>query len=682
MQLKAGVDCRTRSVTIALAATVLLGCGGGGGGGIESTVPANSQREVPLALTASNASDAATLGLGYGSLGLAFGQLAVDWTEAIAEGGGAALTLTCPGGGAGNVRWTDVNGNGVVGAGDQLTATLEACHLKPLEDSFSGTLTVSLRAPGTGLQRAGLIAMGPTFGSATVPPVRVAGELEFDLAADRVAKVLRVRSSVQPLVFSATDGSQTVADVVSQMQLRREVRRDTARVSTSIAHRLSSDLLRGEIVVSTEQPWTNWFDSVPDAGALLVRGAGAPSVRLLAPAPAATSFDVRLDGASVGSVFVADAATGYLWSGTGWAPQDETQRDYLILPAGDGAFVQLTRPEAATIAPNPGPFVWTYSRPLAPDAVTSAAFVRRQSAPGPSWAPSEIPAELSIEGAMLTVTPLQQFEPGDTYEVMFDRTFAAPGITDTLGRTTTRPAYTATVAQTVQANAVFDGPALILGKDTGAVTLDARTSVSATTGGTQARWRQISGPALAFGGADNAVVSMQTTESLNGIAVVELEARNVAGDIDRLRLQFPVLGDLSQAFAIGVTVGPGPMKVVTSVDGIVASNMPRYFASANAVDVLPSTGGRFLATPPPGESWRSGLVFGYGTFGTGILVWLPPDGASCNSADRGGLVNVLDIGFDAAGELQRLAVEFDEFCDGVQTHGSIRFNNALPLRSR
>ncbi len=681
MQFQTGVDRRTRDVLISLAVTVLAACGGGGSGG-ESPAPANSQREVPLTLTASNASDAATLGLGYGSLGLAFGELAVDWTEAISAGGGAVLTLTCPGGGTGSVRWTDTNVNGVVGPGDQLTATLEACHLKPLEDSFSGTLTVTLRAPGTGLQRAGLITMGPTFGSATVPPVRVAGELEFDLAAERVAKVLRVRSSLQPLIFSATNGGQTVADVVAQMQLRREIRRDTARVSTSIAHRLSSDLLGGEIVVSTEQPWANWFDSVPDAGALLVRGAGSPSVRLLAPASGAMSFDVRLDGASVGSVFVADAATGYLWSGTGWVPQDEAQRDYVILPAGDGVFVQLTRPEAATISPSPGPFVWTYSRPLAPDAVTSAAFVRRQSAPGPSWAPSEIPAELRIEGAMLTVTPLQQFEPGDTYEVMFDRTFAAPGISDSLGRTTTRPAYAATVVQTVQANAVFDGPALILGKDTGVVTLDARTSVSATTGGTQARWRQVSGPTLSLSGADSAVVSMQTSESLNGIAVVELEARNVAGDVDRLNLQFPVLGDLSQAFAIGVTVGAGPMQVVTSIDGGVASTMPRYFASSNAVDVVRSGGGRFLSSPPSGETWRSGLVFGYGTFGAGILVWLPPGGTSCSSASRGGLVNVLDIGFDAAGELQRLSVEFDEYCDGLQTHGSIRFNDALPLRSR
>lgn len=676
MQFQTDDDRRIRGVLISLAVTVLAACGGGGGDG---PAPSNSQREVPLALTASNAPEAVTLGLGYGSLGLAFGQLAVDWTEAIAAGGGAPLTLLCPGGGTGSVRWVDTNFNGVVDPSDQLTATLDACHLKPLEDRFSGTLTVTLRAPGTGLQQAGLITMGPTFGSATVSPVRVAGQLEFDLAADRVAKVLRVRSSLQPLMFSASSGGRTFTDVVAQMQLRREIRRDTARVSTSIAHRLSSDLLGGEVVVSTEQPWANWFDSVPDAGALLVRGAGTPSVRLLAPATGATSFDVRLDGASVGSVLVADAATGYLWSGTGWVPQDETQRDYLILPAGDGAFVQLTQPEAATISPNPGSFVWTYSRPLAADTVTSAAFVRRQSAPGPSWAPSEIPAELRIEGAMLTVTPLQQFEPGDTYEVMFDRTFAAPGIADTLGRTTTRPSYTATVAQTVQASAAFDGPAVILGMNTGSVTLDARSSTA--LGGTQARWRQVSGPALTLSSADNAIVTMRAAEALNGIAVVELEARNSAGDVDRLLVQFPVLGDLSQAFAIGVTVAGAPMKVVTSVDGSTASSLPRYFAFSNAIDVIASAGGRFLSSPPSGEAWRSGLVFGYGTEGTGILSWLPPGGTFCSSAARGGVVSVLDIGFDAAGELQRLAVEFDDSCDGVRTHGSIRFNNDAPLRS-
>lgn len=683
MQWQCAVGHRTRNAALGCLASLLVGCGGGGGGGGgESPPPAGAQREVPLLLTASNASDAATLGLGYGSLGLAFGQLAVDWADGLASSGTAALALPCPGGGTGSVRWTDADGNRVVGAGDQLVATLDACHLKVLEDRFGGTLTVTLRSPGAGLQWAGVITIGSGFASAGQPSLRVAGELDFDLAADRLAKVLRVRSGTQPLTLSATNGGQSVTDVVTQLQLRREIRRDTARITHAVAHRLSSDVLGGQVLVSTEVPWTNWYDTFPDAGRLAVSGAGTAVVRLEASAVGSSTFAVRLDAAAIGSVNAPDAATQYLWSGAGWVPQDDSQQNYQTSIAERSTFVELTRPEATSVQPQLGPLVWTYSRPLAPETLAGAVLRRQQSAPGLTWGPSDVPTELKIEGAMLTVTPLQQLEPGDTYEVIFDNQFLTP-VVDTSGRSTRRPGYTFTAMQTILAAAVFDGPPLILGKDTGAVVLDASSSQATAPGAVGAQWRQLSGPPLVFSGADNRRVSMQARDAMNGLAVVELEARNSAGDIDRQRFEFPVLGDPSTAFAIGITVGGGPMTVITSVDAGASSSYARYFGFNNVIDVFRSSGGRFLSQPPAGETWRPGLVFGFGSAGAGIMNWLPPGGVMpCGSAARAGTVTVLDVAFDGAGELERLSVEFDESCDGLLTHGSIRFNNSAPLLSR
>ncbi len=664
------------TLTLALAA-----CGGGGGSPntAEPPLPPPAPlREAPLPLSAANIVDASTFGLGYGELALGLAQHAIDWIATVDTATELSVTTVCGAGGSQTVTLLDRDGNRRASAGDQVTVTLTACYLKLLEDALDGTLTIDIAAPGALQQQAGSIAFGTTLGS-TLDGVTLGleGGLRYEYASDRLSKTVRVLSAAQAFGITGSAGTVKLSDQVTLLDARRESRRDTARASTTIRFHLASDILGGSVDVATATPWSAWFDSYPDAGSLTISGAASRTAELRASSTGGNQLDVLLDGAAAATVAV-DDASGYLWSGAAWIAPDNSALRYMNRPASETGFRLLSQPGLATLQPKTGPLVWAYSRPLAAGTLTSAKFVRMASGSGPDWAPAEIAADLQIEGALLTVTPTAQLEPGNSYALIFDNSYVAP-IADASGATTQRPELSAPVALTISASARVEAPGLLLGSGA-ALVLDATASSAAGTAVAATQWRQISGPALSFSGADTPRATVTLAAAGNGEAVVEVEVSNATGEIDRQQVRFPVLGEFSQALVIAYRVGSAPMQVYTSADPGSPETTVRYFATYNSLDVVLGWG-RLLSSLPVGVAWQTGTEFIYGSPAPGgaNVVWLPPSGGQCSA--KVGKLSVLDYAIDGAGTVTRLAIDFEETCDStVTTFGSVRYNSALPLR--
>lgn len=673
--------CRRTTVWASLLLTVVLAACGGGGGGGSSELPVNPgavDRQVPLSLSGSNLNDVSTLALVYGEAALGFAQLAVDWVAAADAASALTVTKQCVGGGSQTVALIDHDGNRRISAGDQLTVSLAGCYLKPIEDAFDGTLTINIATPGTLLLTAGTLTFGPQFGlQVGSVALRVEGALRFEYAADRLSKVLRVLSSTQSFGFTASDGTKSAGDLLTQLDARREMRRDTARALTTMSYRVASDVLGGSLTVSTTQPWSSWFDSYPDAGELSIVGAASRTAKLRASTTADARFDVLLDGVALGTVLASDATSGYLWSGAPWTIQANSGFGYFTQVASAIGFLPLSEPAATVLTPNGAGLVWAYSRPLAAGTLSGAKFVRTASGPGQDWAPAEIQADLRIDGALLTVTPTQQLEAGNSYNLVFDNQFLTP-ITDIYGATTRRPGVAATVAITITASARVDVPGLLLGSGS-TLALDATASSAPGGAVTATQWRQISGPALSFIGADTPRVVVTPVAAANGVAVVEVEVRNAAGEFDRQQLSFQVLADTSQSLVIGYRAGSAPTTIITSVDPGNSNSYARYFPSVNVLDVVLGMT-RLLSSLPGGMTWQTGADVNYGVGGTsGVnVVWIV-SGGQCSAPS--GHLSVLDYVIDGNGTVTRLAIDFEETCTAsATTFGSVRFNSSLPLR--
>lgn len=669
-----------RSAAALMVASTLFACGGGGGGGSGDTVqpapppaPAPPPPNVmaPLTVTSANAQGAAIVGLGYGAIALGGGKMAVDWIERAERSAASPFTDACGNGGSATATLADRDGDRRAGAGDQVTVIFTGCYVKELDDSFSGTVTIQLTAPAASQQRAGTVTFAG-FGATTGDGRQdLAGTLRFAYSSNRLSKLFHVYSDAQPFQSTLSDGTRSFTDAVTALDVQHEARLDTARTTTSMRFHVASALLGGTLDVSTTTPWGAWFDSYPDRGELSIAGANGSKAGLRA-SPRNDQFDILL-GSSVITGLSAEG-TEMMWTGAPWVPQSGSGARYVSQLSSTVGFRQLIQPAASEkLLPN-GSLLWAYSRPLDPFSITKAVFVQTSSKRGNAYV--NVPAKITVEGAILTVTPTTQLELGAGYRLLFsDSIHATMG--NTAGQSLPVPEFSGEVAETVKASLTAGAPALLYGTDA-TLALDASASSANGAAVSSIVWRQLSGPALTLAGANGPRVTLSPASASNGVAVVELEVANATGDIDRQQISVKVVADISQAFLISYRTGNGPLTIFSSVNLASADGYVRSFSSNTVLDVIAHETAtmRFLIGLAAGQTLRAGLKLDYGTgnaSGVSGPGWIGCAGST-------GSFSILDYAVDDAGNVLRLALDFDDLCGGAATQGSIRYRSTMAPR--
>lgn len=543
----------------------LSGCGGGGGGGLGGGEPApgpGPTSQAPLVLTAQNYVLAASVAVAYPEIALMFAQLAQDWADTLERTTGVASTGACDGGGSLGLQLLDRDGNRVPSAGDQISVTLSQCYVRVLDDVFDGTLIVDLSAPAADVRRVGTIRFGPRFATGTATTVQLQGEIGFETRTEALAQGVRALSTATPLTLTVSDGRTSTQDSITQLDARKEVRRDTARITNSWKLRIASDILGGSLQVSTAAPFSGWFSQTPDTGRIDVAGSGTVSVQALTPLLGLT---VQLGTAS-SVVSPIALSTGYLWW-SGFTPAGQGERGYDMKDAGPNSFTVLQQPAEGPRSQT-APLAWQFSRPLAGAPLTAKFQRTGQTTSGYDWTPYEIPADVTAQGAYVSLKPRTPLQPGITYRLLWSTPFPA----DATGATTHLRELVWTVADSISANAGGTVPRLLLGQ-AATLTLDGRASSSTNGELTGVEWRQVSGPALRITNATTLTptVALAAGSSDGGIAELELEVRNAAGELDRDRMQITVAND-GQPFRLIAYQLPGAAPVVRLDSGPASSS--------------------------------------------------------------------------------------------------------------
>jgi hypothetical protein len=677
-------------ITLSLA---LSACGGGGGGGgSDSTppppptpTPPASTRESPLQLTAENSKQAGLLAMGYGASTLGFAQLAIDTLVSINASGQLSTNVSCSNGGRMTLALRDLDGNGRPSAGDQISASLSNCFVKNLEDAFDGAYTIDLTKPEAGVEWAGSINFAPNFNLQGGSGVRIhiEGDLRFESATDLLSNRLRVLSEKQPFLLSASDASQSKSDYISQLEASREIRRDTARVSTQMRYRLASDLLGGSLQVSTVEAWGAWFDTYPDTGTLTATGADKISLQLRS-SKGTSNLELGLADRVSNLVPVNDAAPGFLWSSTPLIPVTEASPEWNTKPLSAGEFKLLSAPGQTQVKPRHDSFTWQFSRPLEPNMVRVARFVKTRAREGMALKQSPpIEAKFEIAGGQLTVKPSAQLEPGCRYRLDLDyRQISAVS-----GESAGLPPLEFEVESTVTALPRALAPHVLLGLDA-TLTIDGSGS-SANGGLKDMQWRQVSGPVVTLSSVSATQVLVKPAQEANGLAVIETIVRNAAGEYDRQETLVPVLAEMNGAALLSYGAAGEAQHIITNVDPGVynTGDFARYFSVSNALDAHindPVKGGFaiFMAHIPPGIKLSKGLDISYDGISNsqGYVSFSRPQ-QTCDLGPARGHMTVLDVALDANGKLQKLAIDFDADCPGSpRNFGSIRYNSTIPPR--
>ena len=664
-----------RQVTAILMACMLNACGGGGGGGGssgEGTAPPVATREVPLALTSANAENVSAVTLAFGELGLIFAQMAHDWSAAFSSVTGNAIDLRCDQGGTLSLRLTDRDNNQRASAGDQVTVTLSNCYLRTFDDPLDGTLTIDLVAPTTsGTQEAGTVTIGNRLALPGSPELRFEGVLRYEYGADALNSVLRVFSGSVPLALTSSTGTTSTRDVVTALDARKEVHRDTARTASRMQYRLASDLLGGSLQISTEVPLDGYFNTAPDTGRVVATGAGGAAVAV----STTVGSLVRSFGGTSLALPLADAATGYLWWAAGATAPGPGTRGYDTQTVVSNAAVLLS-PPAAELRQNPAPLVWQYSRAVTSDQATPVATLAIvQAGSGLAWAASSVPTTVRFDGAQLTITPRGLLKPGARYELRYFGGLSGPSQAPV-----STPTFTATVPDTIRARASAAVPAGLLGH-AAALALDGTGSSAPGSALAGATWRQVSGPAVVFTNANTLTptVSIAPASTASGTAEFELEVRNTAGDIDRARTSVAVINDLSDTRAIRVLpsdTGVAVWSLGTGVPGTVGSDgYARVFNNGAGLDVSTSDIRLLMSQSALFAAGQSGTY----AAGSGVNVVFFARSSDCSTATNGSY-GISELTYGADNVITRLTMEITVNCPGsASIRAALRVNSTAPV---
>ena len=687
-------------------ALLMAGCGGGGGG---DTPPL-----AQVKLDQTNAVDAATLTVALADVALATGQAAVDAARSSAAAPQASSTKTCSNGGTVELTWQDANGDARFGPGDMLTVGYRDCSVAVLSALLNGTTTLQMVAPAAG-SPADALAMTLSFGAGLRMTDPAAGA-QFDMlgsmsvawSQDGLRRTLSIRStplddlraSVPVQVNGAT---QLMVESLKSLDLAWQLDREAARTVTRLDYRHESDALGGWLRLVTPAPMMAYFDTYPEQGVFEVRGAQESTARWQANYVVDSSqADFALDADGDG---MPELSGGLAWnqftSGlTWWAQEFGGSPTFLAGNARSFSatdFRLLTSPGFDGIVGARETLNFQFSRPLAAGSMPAYRFERSYADRGKwLWGDSAVPADVTVHGALVTVTPRQALQHGVPYtlvpvDVGTGQSTSSISLQDALGNVVVDGGHYVRVDESLCAVITTPQAAPMIG---GSATLLVDGSGSVSTNGPVVlyEWTQLDGPALVFGSAGSAQTTIAAgSPGGNGLASVRLAIHDGSGEVEYARLVVQVLADPSQSRLLyfrseaGDYIGAGQTALYSDATGVFSDNSSTSdyinLGYTDAGDVgdwwslsLASSNGAALqvgvyenAVRAPFHDTANGLE-------------LAGSGRGCNTLT--GRFEVLDIAYGGDGKVTRLAADFEQHCEGMTPalFGSIRVNSALPVR--
>ncbi|MDH0865732.1 hypothetical protein [Mitsuaria sp. GD03876] len=664
-----------RAVLAALMPVMLAGlmtaCGGGGGGGGDAAPPPveTAARDKPLALSAANLHDAASIAVGYAGTALSVGQATVDWLASLDGARATSASGTCRNGGSFTLTLNDRDANNRPSAGDRLDVALTGCWVDGLEDVYTGMLSIDLGTPAPGAQWAGIVTAGATFGpiASGGVGVRLSGSLAFDYATTATLRTLHVGNGATPLSVIGAAGGKTATDVLTGLDVRRELDREGARNRLWLAVTASSDIVGGRVVLATTTPLASWLNAFPDAGELTVTGAAGQAAR----ATVSTNALNFAMGAATSSEAITELLPTFAFSAKGLAEPNDN--GLYALKAPFESFGLLLVP-GDTVDPS-GTLTWQYTKPIAATSASDLTLLPSVPSGLDAWGRGAMKLNWQVKGAWITATPAEQLAPGQGYQLS---NWPSTNMVDSAATATPKaeterapaPNWKGTARATVSAKATSSATAPLTGASAIA-TLDASASTAAS-GAPVYLWRQVSGPALAFSATDKAVVQVGPQAADSGLAVVELEVRNAAGDKDLTRLTLQVFNGGAGYLLRSKPAGAAAWTSLYAAAG--GSTHVTYLPASGTLDLLIDSGRLLVGTSP--ANWATGRSFGLPASGSYFFI-APSRGGACLGTSTM-TIQVRDFNLAANGSVDRLALDLDENCDGQHTLGELRFNTAVP----
>lgn len=673
-----------------------------------------------------------------------YGQFAVDLTHRFVKAGGQlTVTAQCAFTGTIVLQLEDKDGNGQTSAGDVISANLDQCGVPILARKVSGKLRVEVLAinPDNGpsvearlsiIDELKLSWMEDTSIGLMDLNASLRGSLKASWSQTTTGSRLRVRSSeADDWVSTADRDGASVTEGLRRIDVVKEVNTHTASVESSFAFLMDMGSLGGVIQVSTAEPVVGDLDSAPRK---FVVNAGL------------AQYNLRIERGTqplvyTGITSLQNRATGVVEQTSDFSPETVSlMRDerggpwdrsltiqgggyHVFLPWQSSLFEdRIDRACAPRIDAGVRPYSKAdalFQRPVVPapslteeGATVYLQFGRTIANSNPTLQFRFVDTEALVDpklptwnigttsqrlGSSYVIRPSEPLRMGRHYALeasvdgsTWGRTFdikdgsgdivvSAPS-SGSLTQIYTHQPIVASLAESDFFAADASAPAQLRGS----------SLVQAGLSIVRYQWEQLSGPPLRLSSPQSA----QTLAYLDGNGVAEispallqLTVTDSQGHVDRARIRLQTGTRRSQGAAFVRQRGSdlrampkeayvGEGSILMDTGGVIS---PGVIDADNGAG---RSGFGFLV--PVGAPLTVGNYTGaIRTFTPGSMPILISS-ALCltEEAQSTGWFTIREIGFDANGNISRLAVDYGQRCNAglhEYEYGSYRFNSSVPL---
>ncbi len=416
-------------------AGLLSACGGGAGSGSAGGAAGGTDASTTLAFTTANAGRVAGYPLWASELMLRIGQAVSEEVAAAANQSGATVTTVNCASGTLQRSWADKDGNGTLGAGDEITLDFSACAREPLARSAQGRITVvlsSVTGSGDFVARVVLPAPGMVLAAVVGTPgpadFRVSGQTRVELLRSELRHALLIGGGSDDAIAFDFPGASFAADRITAFRFEKTHRWDEARTELDIRMRYDCPELGGGFDISMPTPLRSWLDELPEPGpqqgSFAMRGRGGDLVSLAigsasrGPSDLSVTVDLAGDGSVdargegtwegiglVSGVFFADYTPGGRGNTYAYNANEFTLRSSFVggstLPVDTTFSLQFTRPVAGAVA-----WRWRLMDQGRLDQMPTAGV--------------EVPVQVEIHGALIMLKPTQPLRYSHRYELLVD----------------------------------------------------------------------------------------------------------------------------------------------------------------------------------------------------------------------------------------------------------------------
>ena len=427
---------------LALAA-LLSACGGGGGdaagsgGGTGSAGGGlgDTDASTTLAFTKANAGRVAGYPLWASELMLRIGQAVSEEVAAAAKQPGATVTTVNCTSGTLQRSWADKDGNGTLGAGDEVTLDFSACAREPLARSAQGRITVvldSVTDSSDFVARVMLPAPGIVLAAVVGTPgpadFRVSGQTRVELSRSERRHALLIGGGSNDTIAFDFPGASFAADRITAFRLEKTHRWDEARTQLDIRMHYDCPELGGGFGVSMPSPLFSWLDELPEPGpqqgSFAMRGRGGDLVSLVIGSASRRSSDlfVTLDLGGDGGV---DARGEGTWEGIGlvsgvfFADYTPGGRSNTYAYNADEFTLRLPFIGGGTL-PVDTAFSLQFTRPVAGAEAWRWRLLDQGRLDQMPTAGVEVPVQVQIHGARIVLKPALPLRYSRRYELLVD----------------------------------------------------------------------------------------------------------------------------------------------------------------------------------------------------------------------------------------------------------------------